>query len=271
MPTTPSMDQFDSLVGQVGTLTNLVFALQNQQANPRSNLPKVAPASINASISQVSQVQILGQTSGPTGTQVTVGFQTPGGINSLQVDHFNIWIQLGKNTPAVIATVQHSPCTFTLSSQFNNVTGIIGVQTVMKDGTSLPFTQCPTATLNISISSANVFTQTLTSFSVTGGTPVNIGSSYTIPSTGTYFVELVFQIGSTSSGTGTIALLQNGVQFGGTFLVPINTLAQGPVGLGIFLVPCVTGDVLQTQVNSSFTGTFATVYFQRAVLKQFAS
>jgi hypothetical protein len=268
-------DQVQTLSSQVATLQNLVNALQNQQPNPSSSLPQITRASAITSIPLVSQVQVLSKKPGPTGIQVTVGFAAPSAINSNQIASYNIWLQLGSNTPAVIASVEQSPCMFTVSNVTSSVTGIVGVQTVMKDGATVAFSQCPTATLNLSIVPAGVNNQSNNSTALTANVAAAIGNSVTITSAGTYLVLVTVQAGnhSTNNGLLTCSLYQNGVALPNSFNVFVgpsgsaNTIASN---IGIYLLTANAGDVLQVYINSSITATYD-FYTQKAVLKQFAS
>jgi hypothetical protein len=279
MPSSNQSDlanQVDTLSTQVATLQNLVYSLQNQQTNPSSSLPQITRSSATTSIPSVSQVQILKQTSGPTGMQVTVGFTEPSGINTGQIASYNIWMQLGNNTPAVIASVEQSPVTFTISSATASVTGIVGVQTVMNDGRALTFSQCPTATLNLSIVPGNVNYQSLSLFSCTAGVAAALGTPVTVSSAGTYLVLAAVQAGnhSTTSGTITCAVYQNGSPVSTNWFIVFvgpngsaNTIASN---IGFYLVTANAGDNFQVAVNSNITAQYD-FGIRVLLLKQFAS
>jgi hypothetical protein len=279
MATSPSQSdlsvQVDTLSAQVASLQNLVYSLQNQQVNPSRGLPQVTQASVDTSIPAVSQVTILNQNPGAMGIQVSVGFTTPSGVNANQIASYNVWLQIGTNTPAVIANVQQSPCTFTISSISSAVTGIVGVQTVMKDGSQLSFSQCPTTTLNLAIVSGGVASLTQTGFSLTAATNALIGTAVTINSAGTYLVLASVQGGNhaTTNATLTCNLFQNGVAVGAsftTFIGQFASVADISANIGIYLITCNAGDVLQINVKPDITATID-FYTQLATLKQFAS
>jgi hypothetical protein len=279
MATSPSQSdlsvQVDTLSAQVASLQNLVYSLQNQRVNPSRGLPQVTQASVDTSIPAVSQVTILSQNPGAMGIQVSVGFTTPSGVNANQIASYNVWLQIGTNTPAVIANVQQSPCTFTISSISSAVTGIVGVQTVMKDGNSLPFAQCPTTTLNLAIVSGGVASLSQALVSLTAATNALIGTAVTINSAGTYLVLASVQGGNHAATNATLTcnLFQNGVAVGSsftTFIGQLSSVADISANIGIYLITCNAGDVLQINVNSNITAQID-FYTQLATLKQFAS
>jgi hypothetical protein len=279
MATTPTQSdltvQLDTLTSQVATLQNLVYSLQNQQTNPASNLPQVTQTSINTSIPLVSQVTVLSQKPGPTGIQVVVGFTEPSGPATDQIASYNVWVALGTNTPAVIASVEQAPCTFTVSGVTSSVTAIVGIQTVMKDASTMPFNLCPTATMNLSIVPAGVNVQAPQGVSFTTGVNTAVGNSVSISSAGTYLVLLGVTVGNHNSTNATLTcgLYQNGVAVPNTFTVFIGALASVNTissNVGFYLVACNAGDTLQLYINPNVTGPFD-FGIRIATVKQFAS
>jgi hypothetical protein len=268
--------QVETLTQQVSTLQNLVNALQNQQSNPSSSLPQVTKTSATTSIPSVSQVTVLSQKPGPTGIQVTVGFTEPSAMNSSQISSYNVWLQLGSNTPSVIASVEQSPCMFTVSNVTAAVTGIIGVQTVMKDGATVDFSQCPTTTLNLAIVPGNVQYFSNSGLAVNASQVYFLGSPITVASAGTYLVLAAVQAGNhgTTSGTLTCAVFQNGSPVSGNYWIVFvgpngsaNTIASN---IGFYLVTANAGDTIQVGMQSNVAQTydFGT---RILLLKQFAS
>jgi hypothetical protein len=275
-PTQPDLAaQIDTLTSQVATLQNLVYSLQNQQTNPASNLPQVTQTSINTSIPLVSQVTVLSQKPGPTGIQVVVGFTEPSGPSTDQIASYNVWVALGTNTPAVIASVEQAPVTFTVSGVTSSVTAIVGIQTVMKDAATVPFNLCPTATMNLSITSAGVSNQHVSLLTMTANAYAAVGTPVSITSAGTYLVLVGVTAGNHNTSTNTTLicnLYQNGVALSPTFTVFVAILgSQNTISsnVGFYLVPCNAGDSLQLQINPNTVGPFD-FDIRIATVKQFA-
>lgn len=273
MPLKPNFDQqIENLNTQVANLQTLVNTLQNQQTNPSTTLPQSSFTSKSTSIPTVSQVVILSQNSMPTGIQVSVGFTTPLGVMVNLIDHYNVWFQTGAAgvniAPTVIVSTKKSPCIFTIPSINGTTPGIVGVQTVMRDGQILPFPLCPTTALTVSTAS-NLYTNIATgSVALTAATPTNIGTAVTVPSAGTYLVWLNIQVASAATGAVNFTMNKNGSLVGSTFTQSIANNNEDI--LNIYSLALAANDSLQAVANVGTTGNyFFTI--QYVLQKQFVS
>lgn len=266
--------QLEALSSQVATLQTLVNTLQNQQSNPATSIPQVTGSSKATTIPVVSQVTILSSNPGAAGFTITVGFQTPNGILANQIDHYNIWLQSGASTAStklpqtIVASTKNSPCTFTVSSLTSSTTGVVGVQTVMKDGQVLAFNLCPTTALTLTLSSNLLNSQATGSVALTASTPTNIGSSITVGTAGTYLVWLNIQVASAATAAVNFTMNKNGSLVGSTFTQSVANNNEDI--LNVYSLALAAGDVLQAVANVTVTGNyFFTIQF--ILEKQFVS
>jgi hypothetical protein len=208
--------------------------------------------------------------------QIVVGFNAPSGPANGLIASYNIWVALGTNTPAVIASVEQSPCTFTISGATAAITGIVGVQTVMQDGSSLDFNLCPTTTLNVASVPGNVQYFSNSGTALAAGTVFMLGSPITVTSAGTYLVLAAVQAGNygTTSGTLTCAVFKNGSQVSGNYWIVFvgpngsaNTIASN---IGFYLVTANAGDTIQAGLQSNVAQTYD-LGTRILLLKQYAS